>query len=99
MTTMEMTMASAIGHRQIVTSMPIDELEEPLITGADAGGDGRQRGVRRIVNPAHLALLIGPIALVVVIPLIHIHALAREPMWIWLVVLAAAPLGLSLIHI
>src|SRR5665213_2398538 len=93
MTTKEMTMASSIGHRQIVTSMPIDELEEPRITGADAGGvDDRQRGMRRIVNPAHLALLIGPVALVVVIPLIHIHALARESMWIWLVVLAAAPL-------
>jgi len=94
MTTVEVTTAGRIGHRQIVTTMPIDEVEEPLITGSEVGGDeGHQRVMRRIVNPAHLALLIGPVALVVVIPLIHIHALAREPMWIWLAVLVAAPIG------
>jgi diguanylate cyclase (GGDEF)-like protein/PAS domain S-box-containing protein len=44
------------------------------------------------LSPSVLAYLMGPFALVVVLFLMHFHAIRREPVWLWLAVFVATPL-------
>lgn len=54
-------------------------------------GSWRRTPVGVKLNPAYLAYLIGPVALVVVLLLMHFGYVAREPVWLWVVVFAAVP--------
>lgn len=54
--------------------------------GAAAAGSRHSR-----LNPTLLAYLIGPVALLVVLLLVHIGAVARESAWVWVGVFAAVP--------
>lgn len=44
------------------------------------------------LNPTYLAYLIGPVALVVILLLVHLGYVAREPVWLWVLVFAVVPL-------
>ncbi len=48
---------------------------------------------RNDLAPTYLAYLIGPVALVVVLLLMHFGAIVREPAWIWVGVFVAIPLS------
>ena len=48
---------------------------------------------RNELAPTYLAYLIGPVALVVVLLLMHFGAIVREPAWIWVGIFVAVPLS------
>ncbi len=44
------------------------------------------------INPTYLGYLIGPLAFVVIVVLMHFGYVAKEPVWLWAVVFVAVPL-------
>lgn len=58
----------------------------PTPAAAAAAGSRHSR-----LNPTLLAYLIGPVALLVVLVLVHIGAVARESAWVWVGVFVAVP--------
>ena len=54
---------------------------------------------RNELAPTYLAYLIGPVALVVVLLLMHFGAIVREPTWIWVGVFVAVPLSSFMVDI
>jgi diguanylate cyclase (GGDEF)-like protein/PAS domain S-box-containing protein len=57
--------------------------------GAAASGTPSRRSR---LDPTYLAYLIGPIALLVVLPLMHFGDIARESTWLWFAVFIAVPI-------
>jgi diguanylate cyclase (GGDEF)-like protein/PAS domain S-box-containing protein len=57
------------------------------------GDDGRHgvAGVLQRFGPTYLAYLIGPIALVAILLLMHWGDIVREPAWLWVAVFVAVP--------
>ena len=45
------------------------------------------------IGPTYLAYLMGPVALVAILALMHFGAIVREPAWIWICVFIAVPLS------
>ncbi len=76
----------------------------PMDTFTQSAGEPRLRGPapepvgspsdepsRPRLNPTFLAYFIGPVALIVILLLIHLGAAAREPAWAWIGVFLAVP--------
>jgi len=64
--------------------------EPPGPNAAPPPGHGPPRRGRSL-SPTVLAYLMGPLALVVILALMHFDAIAREPVWLWIAVFIAIP--------
>jgi len=51
------------------------------------------RLTRQGLNPTRLAYLLGPSALVIIFLLTHYGLVAKEPLWVWIVIFAVIPIG------
>jgi hypothetical protein len=64
------------------------------LTGAMSGvGEPDDASWLQAIGPTYLAYLMGPIALVAVLLLMHFGAIVREPTWVWIAVFVAVPLS------
>ncbi|MGH9081558.1 MAG: putative bifunctional diguanylate cyclase/phosphodiesterase [Acidimicrobiales bacterium] len=75
------------------TTFTRPEEEEPPRTpvAERAAGPPVAPQSRSRLNPTLLAYLMGPVALLIILLLIHVGAVAREPAWVWLGVFLAVP--------
>jgi diguanylate cyclase (GGDEF)-like protein/PAS domain S-box-containing protein len=62
--------------------------------GLDTGDPALDRASGlKAIGPTYLSYLMGPIALVAVLFLMHFGAIVREPVWVWVGVFVAVPLS------
>ena len=65
---------------------------DPGCLGAVEGSNGPGAESFDAKAPTYLAYLMGPVALVAVLLLMHFGAIVREPVWVWVGVFVAVPL-------
>ena len=74
-----------------------DEPPKPP-SGDQPAGSPDADGTRPRLNPTFLAYFIGPVALLVVLFLVHVGAAARESAWLWVAVFVAVPVSSLLVN-
>jgi diguanylate cyclase (GGDEF)-like protein/PAS domain S-box-containing protein len=74
--------------------MPDTRTPQPSVStaGWSARGSSSRADTRSSTAPTYLAYLMGPVALVAVLLLMHYGDIVREPTWIWVCVFVAIPL-------
>src|ERR1019366_4981761 len=86
--------ASAVTETVATSSQDGATMNAPAQGGRDSSG----RRVRLPpLSPTVLGYLIGPIALVVVLVLMHFGLVTREPSWLWIAVFAIVPTTSALV--
>ncbi len=65
----------------------------PEVVGPQEPGESVGSGHGWSLNPTYLAYLMGPLALVVILLLMHFGLIARESAWLWLAVFVAIPVS------
>ena len=74
-------------------SVASNNQDGPEVIGPSEPGEPVGSRRRWSLNPTYLAYLIGPIALVVVLLLMHFGLVARESAWLWCAVFVAIPVS------
>ena len=76
-----------------MTSASEDQRDQEIKSAIFGAGDTDQPSIQQGIGPTYLAYLIGPIALVAVLLLMHFGAIVREPPLVWIGVFIAVPLS------